>query len=51
MVDAARIGSTRQSLQIIFIGGVIAWALAFKIAAVFGDPIESLFTPALEPDT
>ena len=31
VLDAARIGSTRQSLQIIFIGGVIAWALALAI--------------------
>ena len=31
VLDAARIGSTRQSLQIIFIGGVIAWAMALAI--------------------
>ena len=31
VLDAARIGSTRQSLQIVFIGGVIAWTLALAI--------------------
>ena len=31
LLDAARIGSTRQSLQIIFIGCVIAWTMALAI--------------------
>ena len=34
ILDAAKIGSSRQSLQLVFIGGVLAWivALGFKTA-------------------
>ncbi len=31
VLDAARIGNTRQSLQIVFIGGVIAWTMALAV--------------------
>ncbi len=31
VLDAARIGTTRQSLQVVFIGGVTAWTLALAI--------------------
>ena len=30
-IDAAKIGSTRQSLQLVFIGGVLAWTLALAV--------------------
>ena len=31
VLDAAKIGSTRQSLQLVFIGGVLAWTLALAV--------------------
>ena len=49
---ADRLDVSRQTVNAIETGRYDpSLPLAFKIAAVFGDPIESLFTPALEPDT
>lgn len=48
---ADRLDVSRQTVNAIETGRYDpSLPLAFKIAAVFGDTIESLFTPALEPD-
>ena len=48
---ADRLDVSRQTVNAIETGRYDpSLPLAFKIAAVFDDPIESLFTPAAEPD-
>ena len=49
---ADRLDVSRQTVNAIETGRYDpSLPLAFKIAAVFGDPIESLFTPAVDSET